>query len=468
MLRTEFPFRVEHWPQRLLVILLGEAFLGFLAIIAAALTLAPMLFAVSAATTATLDACQWAIIGWFAVEYVFALACARTKRAFLLNPWRLLDFATIVIPLATLLPSTSRTLRSSPVLRLVRLIRIVTLGVRASGVVVRAEVRRVTEAVVAGPSAVTRLRSGAPAEATWSEFLQWVKAPGPEWYHVTNPSPADLGQIATAAGVPAAFLESHLLGTTYPHVDVLRQQAALFVWLPEVTAAGPVDRHGLLFLIGPNSLLSLSCRPTRLLESAGTPPTEAPDEHAPFAVRMLGVLLRAVLGQNEKLVGGFEQELRALEEVPVRESQPEFFERTFRLKKELSAAQADLWRLKGVLAELAEGRARLPGTSTGSAEAFRRLAADADYLYETVVNTREEVLSLIELHINVVSFDMNRVMRLLAVVSVLGLIPAVVGGLFGMNLADNPWPFTLPQVAFSVCLGMVLGLYFFFVKGWLR
>jgi Mg2+ and Co2+ transporter CorA len=75
---------------------------------------------------------------------------------------------------------------------------------------------------------------------------------------------------------------------------------------------------------------------------------------------------------------------------------------------------------------------------------------------------------VIELHLNIVSFDMNRVMRVLAVVSVLGLIPAVIGGLFGMNLVDNPWPFTLPQVAFAVVFGMVLCLYFFFVKGWLR
>jgi len=59
-------------------------------------------------------------------------------------------------------------------------------------------------------------------------------------------------------------------------------------------------------------------------------------------------------------------------------------------------------------------------------------------------------------------------MRVLAVVSVLGLIPALVGGLFGMNLADSPWPFTLPQVTFAVCAGMVTCLYFFVVKGWLR
>ena len=62
---------------------------------------------------------------------------------------------------------------------------------------------------------------------------------------------------------------------------------------------------------------------------------------------------------------------------------------------------------------------------------------------------------------------MNRVMRVLAVVSVLGLIPAVVGGLFGINLIDNPWPFTLRQVAFFVVYGTVLCLYVFLVKGWL-
>jgi len=99
---------------------------------------------------------------------------------------------------------------------------------------------------------------------------------------------------------------------------------------------------------------------------------------------------------------------------------------------------------------------------------FRRLTSEAEYLYETVVNLRDEVLSVLELHLNVVSFDMTRVMRVLAAVSVLGLIPAVIGGLFGMNLIGNPWPLTLPQVAFCVFFGMVLCLYFFFVKGWLR
>ena len=52
--------------------------------------------------------------------------------------------------------------------------------------------------------------------------------------------------------------------------------------------------------------------------------------------------------------------------------------------------------------------------------------------------------------------------------SVLGLIPAVVGGLLGMNLVDNPWAVTLPQVAFGVSMAMLLVLYLFLVRGWLR
>jgi len=63
---------------------------------------------------------------------------------------------------------------------------------------------------------------------------------------------------------------------------------------------------------------------------------------------------------------------------------------------------------------------------------------------------------------------MNRVMRVPAVASALGRIPAVIGGLFGNKPGDNPWPITLPQVAFGACLGMVLCLYLFLVKGWLR
>ena len=472
MLRTEFRFPIERWPQRLLAWLLGEAFLGFLAIIALALTLFPMLFPVSPRVAAGLDTLQWIIIGWFAFEYFFALASARARSAFLLNPWRLLDLATILIPLATLLPTVSHALRSSPVLRLVRLSRLIVLGVRVSGVAVRHHGTGRTETSSTAPVRVTLMADApefSPAPSTWEELMRWLRKPGREWYHVSNPQPAQLVELAAAAGLPAGFLESHLFGANYPHVASTRNYSALFLWLPDLSVDGRIDRHAVLFVASPNSLLSLARGPTQAVEriTAAEPAADEQAEKTPFALRMLGVVLERVLQQNEKLVDAFDHELRGLEEVPIRDSSPAFFARTFRAKKELSAAQADLWRLKGVLADFSAGRV-LPEGGENSAEIFRRLTSKAEYLYDTVVNVRDEILSVMELHMNIVSFDMNRVMRVLAVVSVLGLIPAVIGGLFGMNLIDNPWPFTLPQVAFAISFGMVMCLYFFFVKGWLR
>jgi hypothetical protein len=40
--------------------------------------------------------------------------------------------------------------------------------------------------------------------------------------------------------------------------------------------------------------------------------------------------------------------------------------------------------------------------------------------------------------------------------------------LLGMNLCDSPWPFTLGQVTFGTFFLMVLVLYAFLAKGWLR
>jgi Mg2+ and Co2+ transporter CorA len=472
MLRSDFPFRSHRWPQRLAMFLLGEAFLGFLAIGATALTLFPLLFDVSARADTGIETAQWAIIAWFAVEYAVALAWAPDRRAFLRNPWRWLDLATILVPLATIVPRVSDALRSSPVLRLVRLVRVITMGIRASGAVVRAEARQAAAAGPAAPARVVLLRGGKPgagSEVSWSEFLRWVKEPGAEWFHVAQPSPADLRGIAAAADIPPELLGPQLAGTGYPHVEKVGPYAGFFVMLPEVGAAGEVSREGVYVLVGEENVLSLSRRATALPSLAGTAAESAEQAALRFPARTTHLFLRTVLSQSERLAGFHQDELHALEEVPVRDSRAEFFERTFRLKKELTAVQADLWRLRALLAELADGRAPLPGMAAADERAvFQRLADDAAFLLETVTTTREEVLSLIELHINVVSFDMNRVMRVLAVVSVLGLIPSVVGGLFGMNLADNPWPFTLPQVAFAIGTSMVLALYFFFVKGWLR
>ena len=89
-------------------------------------------------------------------------------------------------------------------------------------------------------------------------------------------------------------------------------------------------------------------------------------------------------------------------------------------------------------------------------------------MHETIEKAHEQLLTLLDLHLNIASYDVNRFMRLLAVVSSLALIPTIVGGLLGMNVLGNPWPLTLSQVAFGTFILMLCVLYAFLAKGWLR
>lgn len=449
--------------------ILSDVFLGFLAIVAVGLSLAPALFRLPIPVQSGFEAAQWAIISLFGLEYAVGFSRAEQKKRFLLDPWRLIDAATVLIPLATLLPGASEALRSSPVLRLIRVLRVASLGIRAGGILVKQDRARVTTRS-SGPAQVQLIAtdsSSATRAVTWPEFLAWARDPGTECYSVVNATTSDITAIASAIGISQDLIQSHLLGASYPHLESSGKYVFLFLWVPQLAAQGTsVNRSRLLVLANKKGVITLSPSPALLGEVSQLRSPGALNA-LPFSSRILCSFLSTVLERHQLLVDRFEQDLRDLEDLPVRESRQAFFERTFRLKKDIAATQADLWRLKGLLEVAAESGLGLPGAGPGL-EFLRTLAEKAEYLYETATNLREGLLSVIELHLNVVSFEMNRVMRLLAVVSVLGLIPAVIGGLFGMNLSDNPWPLTLPQVTFIVCGAMTICFYFFFVKGWLR
>ncbi|HZS66737.1 MAG TPA: hypothetical protein VFA72_06470 [Burkholderiales bacterium] len=136
------------------------------------------------------------------------------------------------------------------------------------------------------------------------------------------------------------------------------------------------------------------------------------------------------------------------------DSPESFFQTIFRLKRNLALAKGDLWRLRGLLGHLAGGERELPGLG-GDNECLKRLAAQADYLHETIEKAHEQLLTLLDLPLNIASYDVNRFMRLLAVVS-------------SLNVLGNPWPVTLAQVAFGTFILMLCVLYAFLAKGWLR
>ena len=440
---------------------LSEAVMGFLALAALGTGLAPFLFSLTPAAEGVVDALELAIIAAFALEYGVHLAVAEDRGAYLRDPWRLLDAAIVLGSLASLLPFVTDAARTMPALRILRLFRVLLFGVRAghgAGTPVLPTPRGLPE----GPPRVARLAcgGGAALPGEWTDLLRWAASPTSEWIHASNLAPQRLREAAEAAEVPPVMVDAALNESSYPRLESGPRWSALTLSLP--SPSDILRRDPVLMLLTENDVLSLAQHPLDL----GQPPAGYAD--LPWGPRCALDVVRRVLARNEELAGRLEREVRELESLPADESPERFFEATFRLKRALSVAKGDLWRLRGILEMLAEGRRTLPGLGENGREAARGLVEEADYLYETVDNAREAVLSLIDLHINVAAHETNRFMRLVAIMSTLGLIPAITGGLLGMNLADSPWSVTLGQVAFAT-LVLILGvLYAFLAKGWLR
>ncbi len=440
---------------------LNEAVMGFLALAALSLGLAPFLFELPPGIEQGFDAAEWAIVGLFALEYAANFALAKDRRKFALHPWRLLDAVIIVAPLLSLLPAVSEAVRSTPALRILRLFRILLFGPRI-GHGLQPPAAPAQRPAPRGQPQVSLLRPGdpAPRKGGWDDLLQWAAAPSSDWLHASNLAPDRLVEIASAFGVPHVMIEAALHESSYPRIETGARWTALTVSLP--SAGDAMHRDPVLLLVSANDVLSLAPHPLDLQQ----PPAESGD--LPWGPRCSLHIIRVVLARDEELADRLERTVRQLEELPASESPASFFEQAFRLKRVLSRAKGDLWRLRGLLQMLADGRRELPGLGPDQRPSATQLAEEADYLYEAVYGIRESVLSLIELHIDIAAHDTTRFMRLLAIVSTLAVIPAIVGGLLGMNLGDSPWAVTLGQVAFGTLVLMLGVLYVFMAKGWLR
>lgn len=440
---------------------LNESTMGFLALASLSIGVAPFLFELPHNIKLSFDIANWVIIGLFALEYGVNFVLSNNRYEFALSPWHLLDAAIVITPLLFLIPTAVVVTRSTPALRILRLFRIILFGPRVLRGL-RPPSMEIPIAVADGKSQISILKSDGVVrnKCSWDELEKWLTAPTSDWIHASNLSQEHLRVIASGLGVSQIMIETALLESSFPHIESGGLWTAFTISIPsteEVTHRIPI-----LLLISENSILSLSRHPFHLRRMHMKASTLS------WGPRCALHIISLVLTRHEELAGRMEQMVRQLEELPVIESPESFFRETFHLKRLLSTAKGDLWRLRGLLEMLIDGRRQLPGLNPDQRATVAPLAEEAEYLYETIDNARESVLSLIELHLDIAAHDTNRFMRLLAIVTTLALIPAVIGGLLGMNLGEAPWSITLGQVAFGT-LVLTLGvLYTFMAKGWLR
>ncbi len=456
---------------------LSNATMGFLALVSLFLAFVPAIFELDSLGSGVLAGIEYSIVCIFAIEYGVGFRRAAVKLDFIRNRWRVLDALILVASVVSILPFAIDALRNAPALRLIRFMRVFVLGARSSSVITGGgtAMARATQAESACAPEAFVLCDESPVRfdnITWEALLARIRSSDEDWLFVNGVGAAELDAIGAVWEIPQHVLHARLLDAPFPRFDRLERFAALFVWYPTLADDGASAEEGIkrtaLLLVGSaQNVVVLARHRTELLSSIESRMAEYTTT-GPLLVRATYALIDSVLRAYSGVAESMEINLTRLEAGSPLASDAEFLDHTFKLRAEIARTRSNLRHLKEVVRCFAGENISIHGFEAGSRPQFKLLADDAEAIFARIDDLHDSLSALVDLRLNVAAFQMNRVMRMLAVLTTLALIPTIAGGLLGMNLADSPWTATLPQVSFCVAAGMALSLYVFAVKGWVR
>lgn len=420
---------------------------------------------------------DYTILGIFIIEYLSKLVLAPSVVKHFLNPWHLLDLLIVIVPVINFLPFVSSQLGvSSPMLRLLRIIRILAVGGRT----LDRRAQLASSAPAAEPVQIPmsiQVMDGKLAnnyeDVPIDQLKKYLDDPAHTWANISSVSESDLDWTSTILGIPKILLESELKEESYPRADYFEHYSMIFARIADmqVSHKGPtrlsITRTGLLVICHGQNIITVSKNKNdlfhQIIEKAKK--VHGPDD--PIVVTILYTILKHILEKDKQIITALEQELMFLESIPLKKRPSNFLETTFHLRKEVNQLVPSLLHLKEIISVITSKRVPLEGFSEKHEKIFDILADDATYLHETASNAQDDLQSLVDLYINTTSFETNRVMRVIAVITSLSIIPAVMG-LLGSNIMGNPWDIQLWQV-FSVLGALMLAMgWIFYRLGWLK
>lgn len=441
----------------------------------------PLLFRLSPPVLDALNIIDYAILLVFILEYTLKLAVAEDTKAFVLDPWHILDVFIIAAPLASLVLRAGYFWgRSLRLLRVLRVAQAIAVGGRAH----RRRMYLRTHEDMAEPDQTELKAQRIPLRGKDNDNLEasWEVVPlsslsrdaeGRAWWlNIASISDVDMPEICRISGVPIYSLENKLEKRAYPQAEVLSGKSLIFTRMPEtrLNAIDPrliyIDWKGLLLIDDGKGIITLSRQEASNIKKV---PEEAALEGLSLTPPIIVYsLIKNSLSTVEELILAAEEELVALQSLPSTMLPHSFLSAVFNTKRGTGIVISWLLHQKEVLSQIVEGRVALNGYGDDDKARFNALLDHCDYIYDAASNVNENVSSLIDFYINSTSFQMNRVMKVVAVLTALTVIPTVAGGLLGANLIGNPWGITLAQLVTLVAILMLSTGWTYYKLGWLK
>lgn len=457
-----------------------------LAAILASAVIFQMVFEFSSGMEAVFDFLNYFIIAAFMAEYVLKLYVEKSKISFVINPIHIFDLLIIILALVdfsrigyvSFLPNQAQL---SPILRLLRILPRILPRVLLAFFLAERTAKRIDKEKVRPENGPLKLKistidfkgdRGSYSKEN-NQKISFDKMP--IWIDFQNITENDFEYIEKASNVSHDLLNTKLLKASFPRIDPSENYLTMFIWDAQMRSEDN-DRYSIiinniLIIFNEEKIITLSDGESKIFEKISSSISDEISKKSfksnEFTDKVLSVMLRQKLDDYSNIFQEIEQKTIGLEQIPVDKTSPEFFEKTFHFKKEILGISENIWHFQQVLKTLIDIK-NINRYKIDNAKEFKTLLNESKYLNDIINNKKEILNSLIELHTDTVTYDMNRVMKVITVITCLAIIPATVGGLLGVNLEEGNFHIKFIEIFFIVFVSILLGIYAFYKMEWLK
>lgn len=174
------------------------------------------------------------------------------------------------------------------------------------------------------------------------------------------------------------------------------------------------------------------------------------------------------------ILEGLGEHIEQLETDVTTDPEPAHLQQINKLRRHTLLLRRSIWPLRDVITALE--RSELPFMSPETDVFYRDVYDHTIRTAELIESSREVLASMVELYLSTVSYRMNEIMKVLAIISTFFLPLTFVAGIYGMNFNPEASPFNMPELnwvyGYPFALGLMgliaLGMLFFFRrKRWL-
>ncbi len=428
-----------------------------------------------------LEGINYFILLIFLIEFILKLYVAPSFRKFF-SVWRLLDLFILVVAGLEFTPFLIYGSTYSPLLRLLRLVRAFAVAGRLKK---RDATRRWNRSVHEKVSIFNGTNKKRLTSA--EEMCDLINDPAREWIdiqHINFDSPHThnyLEMIGKIIHVNKTELKNKIAGEVVPGIYTYPDYTLIFMKDLKLVKPDAINKKlrttddAVTILLTKSSLITISQKGNNLMDRTCLDNNECVyNNRDNRIITYLYDIFSSKVEDYKAIISEIDKNLDELDiynDLDHEKFREKYIKDTFRLKKEINDVYYNLKRTRIILDVIVNQEPPvIMDIEDADKNNLRNLVSTINSLEENSVGIKENISSIIDWHMTTVSFEVNKIIKVLTLITCLTVIPGLVTGFFGENIEGSMSEFdiTLFEVFLIVAYVMSVFILFVYSKGWAK